>query len=64
MSKQSEVELALGRIFRLMSRPTQAGDVADYERCRAIVMGAVEPVAPDYRPNWTRDRLAGARGQS
>lgn len=34
------VELAIGRIFRLGSRPTQPGDIEDYERCRAIIMGA------------------------
>lgn len=32
------VELALGRIFRMGSRATQPGDVAEYERCRAIIM--------------------------
>lgn len=32
------VELALGRIFRMGSRPAQPGDAAEYERCRAVVM--------------------------
>lgn len=32
------VELAIGRILRLGSRPTQSGDIEDYERCRAIIM--------------------------
>lgn len=32
--------LALGRIFRMGSRPTQPGDVEEYERCRAIIMDA------------------------
>jgi hypothetical protein len=36
--KAALVQLALGRIFALGSRPTQPGDVAEYERCRAIVM--------------------------
>ena len=27
------VRLAMGRIFRMGSRPTQPGDMAEYERC-------------------------------
>lgn len=32
------VELAFGRILRMAARPERAGDVADYERCRRIIM--------------------------
>lgn len=39
------VELALGRIFRMGSRPAQPGDVAEYERCRAIIMQVTEEAA-------------------
>ncbi len=53
------VELALGRIFRLGSRPTQPGDLEEYERCRRIIVDELTPVAPDYRPTWARDRLKG-----
>ena len=56
------VELALGRIFRLMSRPEQPGDAADYERCRVVIMGESELSTPDYSPSWQRDRLKGAQG--
>ena len=63
MNDDSEiVNLALGRIFRLLSRPTQPGDVADYERCRAVVLDLCDPVQPDYAPNYIRDRLLGAAG--
>ena len=31
-------ELAFGRIMRMASRPTQTGDVAEYERCRQIIL--------------------------
>jgi hypothetical protein len=55
-------QLAMGRIFRLMSRPTQPGDVEEYERCRAIVMSASEPRQPNYVPNYARDRRCGAAG--
>lgn len=55
------VHLALGRIFRLMSRPFQEGDIEDYERCRAIVMDASDPI-PYYTPNYARDRNRGAAG--
>lgn len=56
------VELALGRIFRLASRPTQPGDAAEYEACRRIVMDAVESPAVNHDPNWARDRNRGAAG--
>jgi hypothetical protein len=61
---RTSVELALGRIFRLASRPTKPGDVEEYERCRAIIMDAIAPdgVTPDYTPCWARDRLSGAQG--
>lgn len=34
--------LALGRILRLGSRPTQPGDVEEYDRCRAIILNATQ----------------------
>ena len=58
------IELALGRILRLASRPEQSGDVAEYERCRTIIMDELEPIAADYQPNWQRDRLKGAEGDA
>ena len=57
-----EVQLALGRIFRLMSRPEQPGDVEQYEQSRAIILDAADPTIPEYRPCWVRDRLKGAQG--
>ena len=46
--------LALGRIFRLGSRPTQPGDIEEYERCRTIIMDRVG-ARPDKYPNFARD---------
>lgn len=40
------MQLALGRIFRMGAQPMQPGDVAEYERCRAIIMEIHE--SPDY----------------
>lgn len=60
--KQDAVRLALGRIFGMMLRPSEAGDVEEYERCRAIVLDVTDPVTRDTRPNWARDRLRGATG--
>lgn len=34
--QQQAVQLAIGRIFRLLSRPCKQGDALDYERCRAL----------------------------
>jgi hypothetical protein len=60
--RKKAVELALGRIFRMGSRPTRPGDVEEYERCRAIILDNTEPSLPDYRSNYARDRLKGAQG--
>ncbi len=51
-------QLALGRIFRLMSRPFQEGDIEQYEAARAAFLNeAPQPEPPDqYQVNWARDR--------
>jgi hypothetical protein len=36
------INLAIGRIFRMASRPTQPGDIEEYERCKAIIMDLAE----------------------
>lgn len=60
--EQKAVELALGRIFRLMSRPTQAGDVEQYETARGVILECTAPVAVSYAPNYARDWNKGAQG--
>jgi hypothetical protein len=40
--RETVIALALGRIFRMGARPTQPGDVEEYERCRAIILKATE----------------------
>jgi len=63
------VNLAIGRIFLLASRPEQAGDIADYERCRSIILNALDPDMQTHRAvmasthNVARDRGKGAAGQ-
>ena len=52
--------LAAGRLFLIMSRPPQPGDVADYHRIRDIFMQ--DQNVADHRPNWVRDRTKGAQG--
>lgn len=62
--QRAAVNCAFGRIFAMLSRPTEPGDVAEYERCRRVVLDIVEPPIPDYRPDWTRDGAAArARGE-
>lgn len=56
------VDLAIGRILRMGSRPTQPGDAEEYERCRAIIMEHAPPATADYEVSWARDRLKGAAG--
>lgn len=66
MTKQDKktVELAMGRIFGMMLRPGQAGDVAEYERCRKLIMDlAGDGFTPsDSAHCYVRDRNKGAQG--
>jgi hypothetical protein len=61
--QQKLVELAIGRIFRLGSRPARPGDVEEYERCRAVILDATEPATSGWTPNYARDRFKGATGE-
>ncbi len=61
MSDNKTIELALGRIFRMASRPTQDGDIAEYERCRTIIVNLLGN-AEDISPNYARDWNKGAQG--
>lgn len=56
------VELALGRIFRIMSRPFRPGDIEEYERCRRIVLDNAPEATEDWIPNYARDYRKGAQG--
>lgn len=56
------IRCALGRIFRMGARPTQPGDVEEYEQCRNLILDLSEPPGEDYRPNYARDRMKGAQG--
>lgn len=57
------VQLALGRIFRLLSRPALPGDVEKYEEARRVALSGVPlDVALGYAPSWVRDRNKGAAG--
>jgi hypothetical protein len=58
---EPQIKLAIGRIFRLASRPEQPGDVAEYERCRSLILDHSE-IPEDRAINWARDRLKGAQG--
>jgi hypothetical protein len=50
------VNLAIGRILRIMSRPAQPGDMAEYERCRGLILDiSGEPareIIPMPLPGW------------
>lgn len=60
-----EVRLAFGRLFRILSRPFDDGDIEDYYRCRSIIMDAAEaaginaelPSIGDHRPGWNFGNL-------
>jgi hypothetical protein len=50
-----EVQMALGRIFALMSRPAQAGDVEQYEAARRVVLTMAEEAGRDTRAGYAHD---------
>lgn len=56
------VNMAIGRIFRIASRPEQSGDVAEYTRCRNLILDLIE-LPEDRSPCIIRDRWKGAQGQ-
>lgn len=61
--KTAAVQMAIGRIFRMGSRPSQPGDVAEYYRCRNLVMDLLEASeSNDGAPCYVRDRNRGAQG--
>lgn len=55
------VNLAMGRIFKMLSRLEQPGDIADYERCRSLIFDFIE-APPDRAPCYARDYRLGAQG--
>ena len=56
MTNSKVIELALGRIFRMGSRPSEPGDLAEYERCRALILDVADaPGDADWKPNYARD---------
>ena len=61
---KTAARLALGRLFRVLSRPYREGDDDEYFRCRSIILDASEGRPIDhYAHNWARDRNKGAQGQ-
>jgi hypothetical protein len=55
--------LAIGRLLRVLSRPYQPGDDAEYQRCRGIILDNSEPQGPDRSASIARDYGKGAAGQ-
>ena len=61
---RAAVNAALGRIFRLASRPEQPGDIAEYERCRAIVLDCLDPLPSPHVYVYARNTPKGAQGDA
>lgn len=63
---QTALRLSIGRLFRMASRPAEPGDAATFHDCRRTALDAAEALGMDtigpYRPDWVRDRHAGAAG--
>ncbi len=49
------VHCAIGRIFRLLSRPFQPGDMEEYEHCRNTIQDHFPVGKPDWYPGYSRD---------
>jgi hypothetical protein len=60
-----EVQMALGRLFLLASRPAQPGDEDTFHAIRSIVMNEADArgmAVNAWQPNYARDRRCGAQG--
>ena len=57
-----EVQLAIGRLFLMLSRPEQPGDIETFHEIRSIVLDSSEQQTPDHRPNYVAQRMTGAQG--
>lgn len=62
VAETQTVNRAIGRIFSIASRPAQPGDVAEYERCRGLILDLCDPVTYVEVHDYARDRLKGAQG--
>lgn len=56
-----EVKLAIGRLFLMLSRPEQPGDIETFNKIRSIVLDSAD-YRPDHRPNYAAQRMTGAQG--
>ena len=56
-----EVQLAIGRLFLMLSRPEQPGDIETFHKILAIVLDSAD-YRPDHRPNYVAQRMTGAQG--
>ena len=59
--QRKTVTLAIGRILRILARPTQAGDAEEYWRCRGIILDHSQ-AKPDHTPDYAHDWNKGAQG--
>ena len=69
LAQKQQINLAIGRIFRLAARAGRAGDAAEYERCRSIILNTLDPEMAFHHAvmaqqhDYGRDRMKGAQGQ-
>ena len=56
-----EVQLSIGRLFLMLSRPEQPNDIETFHKIRAIVLDSAD-CRTDYRPNYVAQRMTGAQG--
>lgn len=61
-SVNAAIRLAIGRIFRLLSNPTNLGDIEKYERCRELILDLCKDPPENKTPNYASDRNKGASG--
>lgn len=62
--RATAARLAIGRLFRLGSRPTQDGDLEQYEACRRVILDALDPLPSPFEPQLVgrTTRAKGAPG--
>ena len=56
-----QVQLAIGRLFLMLSRPEQPGDIETFHKIRAIVLDSAD-CRTDYLPKYVAQRMNGSQG--
>lgn len=55
-AEKKMVNMAIGRLFSIMMRPEQEGDLEEYEKCKKVIMHFSDEIHEDYEQQVTENR--------